>query len=60
MADKKKWLSGAISDKSHPVQRAAKEKGISTLQETEQESHSSNPHIRARGALGVRLIKRKI
>lgn len=56
----KKWLQSAIKDKSHPVQRAAKEHGISTLQEAERESHSSDPHIRSRGALGVRLIKRKI
>lgn len=57
---KKMWLRGAIKDKSHPVKRAAERKGISTLAEAEHESHSSNPHIRARGALGVRLIKRKI
>lgn len=55
-----KWLQGAIKDKSHPVQRAAKEKGISTLQEAQQESHSTDPHIRSRGVLGIRLIKRKI
>lgn len=56
---KKKWLSGAIR---HPgaLTAAAKEHGVSKIQEAEKESHSSNPHIRARGALGVRLIKRKI
>ncbi len=57
---KKMWLRGAITDTSHPVKRAAESKGISTLQEAEHESHSSDPHIRSRGALGVRLIKRKI
>lgn len=53
----KKWLQSAIKDKSHPVKRAAERKGISTLQEAQGESHSSNPHIRSRGMLGVRLIK---
>jgi len=52
--------SGAVRDKSHPVVNAAKRKGISTLQEAEQESHSSNPHIRARGLLGKRFIKKQI
>lgn len=53
----KKWMQPAIKDKSHPVVRAAERKGISTLQEAEKESHSSNPHIRGRGLLGVRLIR---
>lgn len=56
----KKWIQGAVRDKSHPVVNAAKRKGISTLQEAEQESHSSNPHIRARGLLGKRFIKKQI
>ena len=56
---KKKWLSGAIR---HPgaLTAAAKEHGVSKIQEAEKESHSSDPHIRARGALGIRFIKRKI
>lgn len=53
----KQWMQSAIKDKSHPVKRAAERKGISTLQEAEKESHSSNPHIRGRGLLGVRLIR---
>lgn len=58
MAEKpKRWLAGAIKDTSHPVKRAAERKGISTLQEAEHESESSNPHIRGRGLLGVRLIR---
>ena len=59
MAEKKHWLGGAIK---HPgvLTAAAKEHGVSKLQEAEKESHSSNPHIRARGALGVRLIKKSI
>lgn len=56
----KKWLGGAIQDHSHPVIRAAREKGISTLQEAEHESHSKNASIRGRGLLGVRLIKKRI
>lgn len=56
----KKWLQGAIKDHSHPVVRAAKEHGISTLQEAERESHSSNPKIRGRGSLGIRLISGRL
>lgn len=56
----KKWLQPAIKYKSHPVIRAAKEKGISTLQEATNESHSPDAHIRDRGMLGVRLSRRKI
>lgn len=55
-----KWLQGAIKDKSHPVQRAAKEHGVSTLQEAKRESNSSDPRIKSRGVLGVRLIKKSI
>jgi hypothetical protein len=46
----------------HPgaLTAAASEHGVSKLQEAEKESHSNNPHIRARGALGIRFIKRKI
>lgn len=42
----------------HPgaLTAAAKRKGRSKLQEAEVESHSSNPHVRARGILGKRLI----
>ena len=61
----KLWLrgdahhAGAIK---HPgaLTAAAKEHGVSKLQEAEKESHSSNPHIRSRGSLGIRLIKRTV
>jgi hypothetical protein len=55
----KHWLSGAIR---HPgaLTAAAKKHGVSKIQEAEKEKHSSNPHIRARGALGARFIKGKI
>lgn len=58
-APKKMWLRGAVK---HPgaLTEAAKEHGVSKTQEAEKESHSSNPHIRARGALGLRFIKHKI
>lgn len=51
----KKWVQGAIK---HPgaLKEAAKRNNRSTRQEAEVESHSSNPHIRARGALGLRFI----
>ena len=58
MADKK-WIQKAVK---HPgaLTAAAQQSGRSKLQEAEKESHSSNPHIRARGALGLRFIKHKI
>lgn len=51
-----KWISGAIR---HPgaLSRAAAQHGVSKRQEAEKESHSSNPHVRARGALGLRFLK---
>jgi hypothetical protein len=46
----------------HPgaLTEAAKEHGRSKLAEANVESHSSNPHIRARGNLGRRFIKHEI
>lgn len=54
-----KWIKGAIK---HPgaLSKAASQNGVSKLQEAEKESHSSNPHIRARGALGKRFIQGKV
>lgn len=42
----------------HPgaLTAAAKRNGRSKLAEAKVESHSSNPHIRARGLLGKRFI----
>ena len=56
MAD---WIKGAVK---HPgsLTRAAQQHGVSKLQEAEKEKQSSNPKIRARGALGERFIKHKI
>ena len=50
------WIKRAIK---HPgaLTRAASQHGVSKRQEAERESHSSNPHIRARGILGKRFIK---
>lgn len=55
----KNWIQSAVK---HPgaLTRAAKEHGKSKLQEAESESHSKNPHIRARGVLGKRFIKKEI
>lgn len=49
------WIKKAIR---HPgaLTRAAKQHGVSKKQEAEKESHSSNPHIRARGILGKRFM----
>jgi hypothetical protein len=54
-ARKKKFLGTAIK---HPgaLRAAASRNGRSTMQEARVESHSSNPHVRARGLLGERLI----
>lgn len=59
MAEKKHWIAGAVR---HPgaLTRAAAQHGVSKLQEAEKEKHSSNPKIRARGALGERFIKHRI
>lgn len=56
---KRKWIQGAVK---HPgaLTEAAKEHGISKLEEAERESHSSDPSIRARGNLGKRFIKKEI
>jgi hypothetical protein len=53
------WIGKAVK---HPgaLTRAAKQHGVSKLQEAEKESHSSNASIRARGNLGKRFIKGKI
>jgi hypothetical protein len=54
-----KFLQSAIK---HPgaLKAAAKKAGRTTLQEAEVESHSTNPHIRGRGLLGKRLIKKTV
>lgn len=61
MADDKPkhFLQGAIK---HPgaLTAAAKRRGVSKMQEAEKESHSKNPHIRGRGLLGERLVKKTI
>jgi hypothetical protein len=43
----------------HPgaLTAAAARRGVSKRQEAEKESHSSNPHVRARGILGKRFMK---
>lgn len=52
-----KWIQEAVK---HPgaLTAAAKRHGVSKLQEADRESKSSDPHIRARGALGKRFIKK--
>jgi hypothetical protein len=51
----KNWIKKAVR---HPgaITRAAAARGVSKKQEAEKESHSSNPHIRARGILGKRFM----
>lgn len=51
-----KFLSHAIK---HPgaLTRAAKQHGVSKMQEAKREEHSSSKKIRSRGFLGERLMK---
>ena len=53
------WIKSSVK---HPgaLTAAAKAHGKSKLQEAEAEKKSSNPHIRARGALGERFIRKTI
>ena len=55
MARKKKWIGGAVR---HPgaLTAAAERDGLSTKEEAQKESHSSNPKIRARGNLAKRFL----
>lgn len=55
VADGKHWIKKAIR---HPgaLTRAAKKSGRSKKEEARHEAQSSNPHIRARGLLGERLM----
>lgn len=55
----RKWIQSAVK---HPgaLTAAARKSGVSKLEEADKESHSSNPHIRARGNLGKRFIKKTI
>jgi hypothetical protein len=55
----KQWIQGAVK---HPgaLSAAAQRHGVSKLEEAKKESHSSNPHIRSRGLLGERFIKKTI
>jgi hypothetical protein len=55
----KHWIGKAIK---HPgaLTAAAARHGVSKLQEAEKEAKSSNPHIRGRGLLGERFIRKKI
>jgi hypothetical protein len=54
-----KWIQGAVR---HPgaLTAAAKRHGVSKLQEAKKEAGSSDPHIAARGRLGIRFIKKTI
>ena len=48
------WISGAVR---HPgaLKKAAEKHGVSTHQESEKESRSSDPKKRGRGALALRF-----
>jgi hypothetical protein len=46
----------------HPgaLTEAASRHGVSKMAEAEKESHSKNAHIRGRGLLGLRFMKKEI
>lgn len=56
MASERKWMQRAVK---HPgVEKAkARRNGVSTRQQLERDSHSSNAKVRARGNLGLRFEK---
>ena len=56
---KKNWIAGAIKNPG-ALTAAARENGRSKLNEAEAEKNSSNPKIRARGALGARFVRKEI
>lgn len=55
----KKWLQGAIK-RPGKLTAEAHASGRSKLQQAEHDSNSDNPHIRGRGLLGIRLVKKAI
>jgi hypothetical protein len=50
----KKWIGKAIKRPGRETERA-KRSGVSTHEQMEQDSHSSNASLRAAGNLGLRL-----
>ena len=50
----KHWIKGAIKHPGREKERA-KEHGVSTHQQMESDSHSSNKSLAAAGKLGLRL-----
>jgi hypothetical protein len=53
---RKMWLRGAIKHPGKLTEEAHKA-GRSKLEQAEHDSHSSNPSVRGRGLLGIRLIR---
>lgn len=53
---KRGWISKSIKHPGIEKERA-KEHGISTHEQLEKDSHSSNPTLRGRGDLGLRFEK---
>lgn len=52
------WIKKAVSPSHKGVEIArAKSHGVSTHQQLETDSHSSNPTLRGRGKLGLRFEK---
>lgn len=51
---KRLWLRGAIKHEGLETEKARRN-GVSTRQQLEKDSHSSNKKVRARGALGLRF-----
>lgn len=51
---------GEVIKHSGKLTAEAHSSGRSKIEQAEHDSHSSNPHTRARGALGIRLVKKTL
>jgi hypothetical protein len=51
-----KWIQRALKPEHKGIEiEKAKEHGVSTHEQLEKDSHSSNPKVRGRGLLGLRF-----
>jgi len=53
---KKNWIAGAVKHPGIEKAKAARN-GVSTHEQLEKDSHSSNTSVRGRGLLGLRFQK---
>lgn len=53
---KKKWVQSAVKHEGVEIEKARRN-GVSTREQLEKDSHSSDASVRARGNLGLRFEK---